>query len=287
MEISIEIVRKLIEEQFPELSNLEIRWVEKNGHDNRTFYLGDNMSVRLPSGEEYASQIKNEMTWLPKLKQYISCEIQSPIANGKPSEIYPFPWSINKWIDGEVLSYHNVNNLEDIAIDLAKFLKELQAIDASDGPAAGAHNFYRGGLLKVYDNETINALNKLKDIFPTKELKKIWEKALETKWDKEPVWIHGDVAVGNIIVRDGKLAAVIDFGILGTGDPACDYVMAWTFFDKRSREIFKQELMCDNETWDRAKGWALWKALISYDINNENSDITLKSKKTIYEILND
>lgn len=254
MEISIEIVRKLIEEQFPELSNLEIRWVEENGHDNRTFYLGDNMSVRLPSSEEYASQIKKEMTWLPKLKQYISCEIQSPIANGKPSDIYPFPWSINKWIEGEVLSYDNINNLEDIVIDLAKFLKELQAIDATDGPAAGTHNFYRGGLLKVYDNETINALNKLKDIFLTKELKKIWEKALETKWDKEPVWIHGDVAVGNIIVRDGKLAAVIDFGILGTGDPACDYVMAWTFFDKRSREIFKQELMCDNETWDRAKG---------------------------------
>lgn len=287
MEISVEVVRKLIKEQFPELSNLEIKLVEKNGHDNVTFHLGNTMSVRLPSGEEYASQIEKEMIWLPKLKQHISYEIPSPIANGKPSDIYPFPWAINKWIDGEVLSYSNINNLEDIAIGLAKFLKELQSIDASNGPMAGTHNFYRGGLLKVYNDETINALDNLENIFPTKELRKIWEKALETRWDKKPVWIHGDVAVGNLLVKNRKISAVIDFGILGTGDPACDYVMAWTFFDKNSRNIFKQKLMCDDETWNRAKGWALWKALISYNLNDENSYRTIGSKKTIHEILNE
>ncbi|MFV3010846.1 aminoglycoside phosphotransferase family protein [Clostridium botulinum] len=287
MEISVELVRKLINEQFPEFDNLEVKLIEKNGHDNRTFHLGDTMSVRLPSEEAYAPQIEKEKIWLPKFKKHISCRIPIPIANGEASNIYPYPWSINKWIDGDVLSYKNINNLDDIAIGIAKFLKELQAIDSSDGPAAGSHNFYRGGLLKVYNDETTNALNDLKNILPTDELKIIWERALESTWDKKPVWVHGDIAVGNILIKNGKIVAVIDFGILGTGDPACDYVMAWTFFDKKSRIVFKQRLMCDDETWNRAKGWALWKALISYNMNDENSYATLEAKKTINEILND
>jgi aminoglycoside phosphotransferase (APT) family kinase protein len=171
--------------------------------------------------------------------------------------------------------------------ELSNLEIKLVSIDASNGPMAGTHNFYRGGLLKVYNDETINSLDNLENIFPTKELRKIWEKALETRWDKKPVWIHGDVAVGNLLVKNGKISAVIDFGILGTGDPACDYVMAWTFFDKKSRNIFKQKLMCDDETWNRAKGWALWKALISYNLNDENSYGTIESKKTIQEILNE
>lgn len=142
------------------------------------------MSVRLPSGEAYAPQIEKEKIWLPKFKKHISCEIPIPIANGEASNIYPYPWSINKWIDGDVLSYKNINNLDDIAIGIAKFLKELQAIDSSDGPAAGSHNFYRGGLLKVYNDETINVLNDLKNILPTDELKIIWERALESTWEK-------------------------------------------------------------------------------------------------------
>lgn len=155
---------------------------------------------------------------------------------------------INKWINGEVLSYSNINSLGHIAIGLAQFLKELQSIDASNGSMAGTHNFYRGGLLKVYNDETINALDNLENIFPTKELRKVCEKALESKWNRKPVWVHGDVAVGNLLVNNGEISAVIDFGILGTGDPACDYVMTWTFFDKKSRDIFKQKLMYDDET---------------------------------------
>lgn len=112
---------------------------------------------------------------------------------------------------------------------MGAFLIELQSIDASGGPLAGEHNFYRGGALAVYDEESRHAIEHNKDIFNEKLLRGIWELALASKWNSKPVWVHGDIAPGNLLVKDGKLCAVIDFGILGVGDPACDAAMAWTF----------------------------------------------------------
>ena len=83
-----------------------------------------------------------------------------------------------------------------------------------------------------------------------------------TTWDRPDVWFHGDVAVGNLLVRDGRLAAVIDFGTCGVGDPACDLVIAWTFLDAPARRVFRREVDLDEDTWARARGWALWKALL-------------------------
>lgn len=163
------------------------------------------------------------------------------------------------------------------AIDLAHFLTELQTIDASEGPVAGKHNFYRGADLSVYHDETMEALASHKDKVDVAKCRGIWEQALSSQWEQNPVWIHGDVAQGNLLVKDGRLVGVIDFGILGTGDPACDLVMAWTFFDEEIRSIFKQTLQLDEETWDRAKGWALWKALITY--------ANPLSKKTIHALM--
>lgn len=285
MNIDTNLVKTLIKEQYPNFSDLKIVEVENSGNDNRTFHLGDSMLVRLPSGKEYASQIEKEMYWLPKLSPYISLDIPLPLFKGNPTKEYPFNWGIYKWIEGETLTYKNILNLDLLAIDLAKFLNELQSIDATLGPKAGKHNFYRGGSLNIYDNETRIALKNLKNIFDTNSLENIWKKCLKSKYTNKPVWIHGDIAVGNLLIKEGRLSAVIDFGILGTGDPACDYVMAWTFFSNKSREIFKSHLKCDEETFERAKGWALWKALISYDIENPNSVISKWAANCINQIL--
>lgn len=285
MNIDTNLVKTLIKEQYPNFSDLKIVEVENSGNDNRTFHLGDSMLVRLPSGKEYASQIEKEMYWLPKLSPYISLDIPLPLFKGNPTKEYPFNWGIYKWIEGETLTYKDILNLDLLAIDLAKFLKELQSIDATLGPKAGKHNFYRGGSLNIYDNETRIALKNLKNIFDTNSLENIWKKCLKSKYTNKPVWIHGDIAVGNLLIKDGRLSAVIDFGILGTGDPACDYVIAWTFFSNKSREIFKSHLNCDEETFERAKGWALWKALISYDIENPNSVISKWAANCINQIL--
>lgn len=264
MDITIDLAKKLIFEQFPQWSHLEIKPVKNSGHDNRTFHLGDDLTIRLPSGKEYEPQIQKEAKWLPVLAQHLSLPITAPVAKGKPTPEYPLAWSINRWLVGETVTHTNVD-LQKFAIELARFLKELEAINAENGPQAGAHNFYRGGDLAVYIEEFEQALTQLPAGPQRNHYQDIWTTALATKWEKKPVWVHGDIAVGNLLVNDGHLSGVIDFGILGTGDPACDLVMAWTFFDSKSRKAFKEEMGLDDTTWQRGKGWALWKALITPD----------------------
>lgn len=285
--ITVELVTQLMKEQFPEWQDLAIIPVAQSGHDNRTFHLGKDKSVRLPSGAAYAAQIEKEMKWLPIFKEKVSFAIPTPLAKGQPNDDYPYFWSINQWLTGEALTDENVANQSQLAKDLAQFLKELQAIDATKGPAAGAHNFYRGGDLKVYATETQAKLTEYQTLFPVEPLQQIWEEALQSQWKEQPVWVHGDVAVGNLLVEEGKLSAVIDFGILGVGDPACDYVMAWTYFDRQGAREFKAALNGDEETWQRAKGWALWKALISYNSEQPTSRMSLWAKKTIEALLVD
>ena len=148
-----------------------------------------------------------------------------------------------------------------LAEDLAGFLKALQKADASAGPLAGQHNFHRGGDLRVYDAETRNCAARLGERVDGAGALAVWEVALATRWEAAPVWVHGDVAVGNLLVEQGRLSAVIDFGGLAVGDPACDLVIAWLFFDGEDREAFKAAMALDEATWTRARGWALWKAL--------------------------
>lgn len=285
--INVELVARLINEQFPEWSDLAIRPVKFSGNDNRTFHLGEHMSVRLPSAAAYAPQVEKEQMWLPKLSEKLSLPISTPLAKGNPSEEYPWPWSINKWIEGETLSHKNINDLNQFANDLGTFLVELQSIDASGGPFAGEHNFHRGGSIAVYDEESRYAIENNKDRLNEEMLIEIWNLALDSQWNSEPVWVHGDIAPGNILVKDGELCAVIDFGILGVGDPACDAAMAWTFFDENSRKIFKNALKMDDETWNRARGWALWKALITFERNKNSNHATAEESYRVINIIAD
>ncbi|CEP86963.1 Aminoglycoside phosphotransferase [[Clostridium] sordellii] len=278
MNISTEIAIKLIKEQFPKYKELKVKPVERNGYDNRTFHLGDDMTIRIPSNSCYVPQVEKESRWLPYLAKNLSLPITTPIEKGKPTNYYPYPWSINKWIDGETVNINNVD-LNQFAIDLANFLKELHSIDCSGGPLGGEHNFFRGGDLSVYHKETVSSLDKLKNIIDTEKCMNIWLKATSSKWENKPVWVHGDIASGNLLVKNRKLCGVIDFGILGIGDPSCDLAMAWTFFDEESRHIFIKEMNLDEETLNRARGWVLWKALITYD--NE------KSKRVIEVLINE
>ncbi len=170
MEITLKVVEKLIHHQFPKYSHLTIQPVKHSGHDNRTFHLGNELLVRLPSGKDYAPQIEKEGLWLPFLSRQLTLPISTPVALGKSEEIFPFPWSINQYLKGDTVTKENVTNLEDFAYDLAQFLKELQQIDTTNAPQAGAHNFYRGGDLTVYHEETQTALEEWKDELPTEKL---------------------------------------------------------------------------------------------------------------------
>ncbi|MCL2742206.1 MAG: aminoglycoside phosphotransferase family protein [Oscillospiraceae bacterium] len=283
MVIDERVARRLIHEQFPEWADLPVRPIAKGGNDNRTFRLGDHMLMRLPSSEGYAPQAEKEWAWLPKLGRHLSLPITSPLARGAPTAYYPFPWTVTGYIVGEAADDGNVGDKVRFAYDLAGFLKELQAIDTAGAPLAGPHNFHRGGDLSVYDGQAREAFRNLADRLPTGRLSAMWDAALGARWDGEGVWVHGDVAVSNLMVREGSLCGVIDFGIMGVGDPACDYVMAWTFFDGPAKRRFLEALGCDGGTMDRARGWALWKAAISYDWGS--GDYAREARHTIDAIL--
>jgi aminoglycoside phosphotransferase (APT) family kinase protein len=263
LSITSQLVRALIEQQFPQWARLPIVPVEPGGWDNRTFRLGDAMAVRLPSAECYAEQVEKEQRWLPWLAPQLPLVVPTPLAVGKPGAGYPWHWSIYRWIDGETVATASNVDLTLLAADLARFLAKLQSLDAAAGPAPGAHNFHRGGSLSIYDEQTRGAIAALAKEIEATRATEIWDEALATSWDRAPVWIHGDVAAGNLLLKDRKLHALIDFGCCAVGDPACDLVAAWTIFDARSADSFKESLHLDDATWQRARGWALWKALIT------------------------
>ncbi len=263
MEIDTHLAQELVASQFPEWAQLPIERVRLNGWDNRTFRLGDELSVRLPSAAAYEAQVEKEHRWLPLLGPHLPLRIPTPVAMGKPGCGYPWRWSIYRWIEGENAAVARIQDRSELATALGAFLTALQRLDPSGGPAPGAHNFLRGGPLRTYDAETRRSLAVLGGRLDTSALLKVWEAALDARWSGPPVWVHGDVSGANLLVAQERLSAVIDFGCSGVGDPACDLTIAWTFLSGPSRAAFRTAVPADPGTWARARGWALWKALIT------------------------
>jgi aminoglycoside phosphotransferase (APT) family kinase protein len=260
--IDVDLVRRLIREQFPQWAGLAIVPVEPQGWDNRTFRIGCDLLARLPSDYAYASQVDKEQSWLPRIAPHLPVAIPKPIATGTRAVGYPWSWSIYRWIDGEPANDARIDDLTRFARELAAFLKALHEVDTTNGPIAGEHSFFRGGSLTAYDAETREAIDRLDDPTERSSAENLWNAAVAIEWQSAPVWVHGDVAPGNLLVNQGRLSAVIDFGCLAVGDPACDLAIAWTFFEGESRDEFRRALDLDEAAWTRGKAWALWKALI-------------------------
>jgi len=286
--IDVSLVRRLIATQFPQWGDLPIKPVKFGGWDNRTFHLGEQMLVRLPSAACYSPQVEKEHLWLPKLAPLLPLPIPVPLAMGKPAEGYPWHWSIYRWLDGETASIERIADLREFATALAEFLVALQRIDTTGGPMAGPHNFYRGGPLATYDAETRKAIVILGDKIDADLATTAWNAALASTWQGSPVWVHGDIGISNLLVEKGELNAVIDFGSLGVGDPACDLVIAWEWLKGESRDAFHAALPLDNATWTRGRGWALWKALIVYAHLPGTNPLEIEnSKRILDEVLAD
>ncbi|MFC4149538.1 aminoglycoside phosphotransferase family protein [Micromonospora mangrovi] len=255
------LAARLIADQFPRWADLPVVAASPQGWDNRTFRLGDRLSVRLPSAAGYAHQIGKESRWLPYLARHLSVPVPEPVALGRPALGYPFAWSVNAWRDGEVLSRADVADPAALATELASFLVELRGVPTDDAPRPGPETAHRGGPFAFYATEARAAVSALDARSPATD--RVLDEAVASRWPRPPVWFHGDLAADNILVTDGRLAGVLDFGCAGVGDPACDLVIAFTHLDDGTRPGFRRAVGLDDDTWRRARGWALWKAAIT------------------------
>lgn len=286
--IDADLARRLVDAQFPKWAHLPIAPVRDGGVDNRTFRLGQDLSVRLPSGDWYALQVEKEQRWLPVLAPQVTLPIPEPVALGEPALGYPYPWSVYRWMAGDPASSARIGDLTEFARALAGFLQALWGVDPTGGPGPGRHNYYRGGPLSTYADETYAAVAKLGHVVDTAAVLSAFDDALAAPMPTDPVWFHGDVAVGNLLLRDGRLGGVIDFGTSGVGDPSCDVVIAWTLLRGASRRAFRRSLEVDAATWARGRGWALWKALITLSADLEaRPQAAGTSKRVIERVLED
>lgn len=285
--IDAALVRRLIATQFPEWANLPVRRVAANGWDNSTFRLGHTMKVRLPTAERYVAQVEKEYLWLPRLAPLLPLPIPEPLAIGTPAGSYPWPWSVYRWLEGETAAPERIVDQRRFAIEVVEFLLALQRIDAAGGPPAGKSNFHRGGSLEVYDAETRSCIAALRGEIDAEQATAVWEAAISARWRGPSVWVHGDVAAGNLLVQDGRLSAIIDFGSCAVGDPACDLVLAYTFLTEDAREAFRTTVAVNEATWARARGWALWKALLTLSGNPAIPFATEPAHRIVANVLSD
>ncbi|GEM49035.1 aminoglycoside phosphotransferase family protein [Deinococcus cellulosilyticus] len=286
---SEDLVQRLLDLQFPEYAHLPLKHLESSGTDHRMYRLGEDLVVRLPKVSWATPQMGKEHHWLPRLAPHLPLTIPTPVAQGVPAEGYPWNWSIYKWIEGENATLDRMSDSCQTARKLAEFVLALQSIDPTGGPLPGDHNFGRGVPLQMRDGMTRHNISQLEGWFDVQALTDAWERALNAPvWEGEGVWLHGDLQAGNLLAKNGTLHAVIDFGGLAIGDPACDLMVAWNLFDAKSRQVYRQALGVDNATWERGKGWALSVAVVALPYyRHTNPGLVAISEYALQQVLAD
>lgn len=289
LDITPSLVHRLIAAQFPRWAHLPLRPVLSAGTDNALYRLGDNLVVRLPRIHWAADLIEKECSWLPKLALRLPLAIPLPLALGEPDDRYPWRWAIFQWIEGDHVTIDTLPEPEQTAIDLVAFITALQRIDAADGPLPGVDDLARGKPLAPHDPYTRQAIAALDGMIAARLATAAWEDALRAPaWDRASVWFHGDLLPGNLLFRHGRLHAVIDFGALGVGDPACDLIVAWNLLSRNSRRLFREALGVDEATWRRGRGWALSQALIFIPYYLHTNPVGVSyARRAIEEVLAD
>jgi aminoglycoside phosphotransferase (APT) family kinase protein len=282
VEIDAELVGRLVAAQFPRLTDLPIRAVVSTGTVNAIYRLGDHLCARLPRVESWAKDLDREWSWLPRLAPSLSLQVPVPIAKGHSQNGYPFSWAIYRWIDGQPYADGLVDDEQQAAKDLAQFVGELRRIV----PVVGAPHGGREPLATL-DAVTRTSIESAGGVIDSQAATTAWERALEAPaWQGTPVWIHTDLLRPNLLVHEGRLRAVIDFGGVGVGDPAADVIAAWSVFGPIGRATFRTALDVDDGTWDRARGFALHQAAMIIPYYREtNPEFVSLAKRTIKEIL--
>lgn len=258
------LVRRLLAAQFPQWAELPIAPMLSAGTDNALYRLGEAMVVRLPAAAWAAGQAAREWRFLPGLAAHLPLAVPIPLGLGVPGEGFAAAWSVCRWVPGRDAQVAPPEDMMAAAQALAGFVRALRAIDATGGPTPGAANSGRGVALTARDAAVRRALRECAGLVDTVAVGRAWQRALAARaWEGTPVWLHGDLHRGNLVVRDGVLAGVIDFGCMAVGDPACDLMPGWSMFAPAARTAFRDGCGADDAMWARAMGWALSVAVIA------------------------
>jgi aminoglycoside phosphotransferase (APT) family kinase protein len=256
VDVDADLVARLLASQHPGWAGLGLCPVESAGTDHALYRLGADMVVRLPRIPSAVVKVAKEGQWLPRL---------APVWSSPPDDA------------------------EDAGDRLGRFVAALQGIDPAGGPPPGDHNSFRGEPLAGRDGEVREAVAALAGEIDAGSVTAVWEAALEAAaWPGPPRWLHGDLLPSNLLVRDGRLSAVIDFGCLGIGDPACDLMAAWTVLTAGGRPRFRELVGADDHAWARGRGWAVSQALIAVPYYRDTNPVLAGiGRRTIAEIVAD
>ncbi|WP_157252875.1 aminoglycoside phosphotransferase family protein [Nonomuraea typhae] len=253
-----DLVRRLVISQLPQWADLPLEQVVPGGSDHAIFRLGTGLQVRLPRGEWSAGQAEKDSRWLPRLAGRLPLAVPEVVAVGEPEFGYPWRWSVTRWLDGEAARHDGLADPEATAVEVARFLAALQGMPPAADLLPGPHDELAPQELTARDAATRAAIEAVDGVFDGAAMTAVWDAALGApEWGRAPVWFHGDFHAGNLLTVNGRLTAVIDFGGLGLGDPACDLVIAYTLLGARGRAVFREALGVDDATWARGRGWAL------------------------------
>lgn len=285
---TVAIAERLIASQFPHWSDLPIRAVASSGTDNHLLRLGDELVIRLPAVEPAAKHAEREARWLPWFAEQLSdaspLRLPVPVAIGKPDDVFAWPFSVCRWLDGDDARTAPPNDLLATAEQLAEFVLALRTLPTDGAPKPGKTNVGRGCDLVRRDDavkQSISALTKLELIEPTPVVS-VWQKALDAEvWTQPPQWHHGDLHSGNLLTQGGRLSAVIDWGLMAAADPAVDLLPAWYVFNATSRETYRRALNVDEASWQRGIGWALSMALIAWPYYLKSNPTVAKESELI------
>ena len=281
------LVAGLLARQFPAWAHLPLEHVQSSGTDNEIFRLGDSLAVRLPKVDWAIAQPEREHRWLPFLASHLPLVVPRPVALGAPDLGYPCRWSICEWLDGEPAIPRRLTSQNDAAVALAGFIVALQMADPAGAPLGGAANHYRGVPLARLDERVRGSLAELAGRVDVAGAMAAWDEALAApEWDKPPVWFHGDLHPMNLLAVDGRLSAVIDFGLMGAGDPATDLTAAWSMFHGAARDAFRAAAGVDDDTWTRGRGWAIFTSVIVLPYYwDSNPTLVAHALRTLSEVL--
>ncbi|WP_405983280.1 aminoglycoside phosphotransferase family protein [Streptomyces sp. NBC_00158] len=279
------LVRELLRGQFPQWAGLPVRRLESGGTVNAIYRVGTELTVRLPLTAGGAGTLEREAHWLPRIAPLVPVPVPEVLGLGEAAEGYPWGWAVHRWIEGEVLVEGRAPDPGRLARDLAGFVTALRGADLGAGPRA-----HRGRPLAAADAETRAAIEALRDSdepFDAGAALAAWEEALAAPgWSGEPRWIHSDLMPGNLLGADGRLAAVIDFGTAGLGDPAVDLIPAWNLLPADARQVFRGAVDADDASWARGRGWALSMALIQLPYYRKtNPVISANARYVIRQVL--